>query len=55
MKDLKECPEVVKLGLLEPENGRNDILPPKALRIRGSGGRIFEDTDGGWSWVFRQH
>lgn len=28
-KNLKECPEVMDLGLLEPENGRNDLLPLK--------------------------
>ncbi len=28
-KTLKQCPELVKLGLLEPVNGRNDLLPPQ--------------------------
>ncbi len=53
-KDLKQCPELVKLGLLEPVNGRNDLLPPQGPGDKWKWRRIFEDTDG-WSWVFRQH
>lgn len=27
-KDLKECPEVLELGLIKPEKARNDLVPP---------------------------
>ena len=36
-EDLRECPEVVDWGLLEPvepETGRNDWVPPDGLRGR---------------------